>query len=104
MSSALRGLTFSKQGASSIKVTIIHPTDITGIDNFRVFAKDDHNKYCTISPGYTSCEIRNLNSATKYTIQAKACLSSNDSGACGDPIEGSTWTAPNGEYNSLIVI
>ncbi len=92
--SALLGLTFSNQAAHSIKVAIVHPIDATGIDYFLIFAKDDQNKYCSISPGYTSCEVQNLTSATMYTIQAKACLSSNDSDVCGDLIENSTWTLP----------
>ncbi len=97
--SAPRGLTFTGQSINIFNVKVT-PGVITGLHHYYIAVKDDPSLFCNAMG--SSCAIRGLTSAKKYTVQARACLSAANSGACGQPAEGSTWTIPTGQRKRFL--
>ncbi len=87
--SAPRGLTFSGQGVDMVAVKVASG-DTAGVDHYSIAVKNEPSLSCNTTG--SSCIIGGLNAATMYTVLAKACLSAENSGACGQAAEGSTWT------------
>ncbi len=87
-------LTFTGQNINIFNVKVT-PGDTTGVDHYNIAVKDDPSLFCNTTG--SSCAIRGLTSAKKYTVQARACLSEANSGACGQPAEDFTWTIPTGQ-------
>ncbi len=83
---------------------ITPPIDTTGIDHYTVNVRDQPKKFCNTSHGAKFCVITGLNPATKYTFQARACLSDANLRACGQPTENTTWTTPTGQSTLFFVV
>ncbi len=92
---------FVSQAPLSMSATGISPSVLNvmvtpNTDGSRVtkYAVSSIGKTCVIptSGGLLECDLKNLDVATSYDVEAKACNSEN---ACGAAATGTGWTLPD---------
>ncbi len=84
---------------SLLKVTVTPNTDGSRVTKYDVSSNGETCEITT-SAGPLECELRNLDAATLYFVEAKACNSEN---VCGVATNGSGWTLPDGTLHRYFI-